>query len=134
MARNAAKNAAVTTANDPANYARNLIKGISFKNCISKINETLIGNAEDLDVAIPMYNLLEYSKNYRKATGSLWNYYRYEPTSDVKINHYLGSKSFEFKSSTVGEVEDINKDNQAKKNKIKFIVPLKHLSILWRSL
>ena len=81
-----------------------------------------------------MYNLLEYSKNYRKATGSLWNYYRYEPTSDVKINHYLGSKSFEFKSSTVGEVEDINKDNQAKKNKIKFIVPLKHLSSLWRSL
>ena len=59
-----------------------------------------------------MYNLLEYSKNYRKATGSLWNYYRDEPSSDVNINHYLGSKSFDFKSSIVGEVEDIIKDNQ----------------------
>ena len=59
-----------------------------------------------------MYNLLEYSKNYRKATGSLWNYYRDEPSSDVKINHYLGLKSFDFKSSIVGEVEDIIKDNQ----------------------
>ena len=42
-----------------------------FTNCISKINNVLIDNAEDLDVVMPMYNLLEYSKNYRKATGSL---------------------------------------------------------------
>ena len=39
-----------------------------FINCISKINGVQIGNAEDLDVAMPMYNLLEYSKNYRKTT------------------------------------------------------------------
>ena len=49
-----------------------------FVGCISKINNALIDNAEDLDVAMPMYNLIEYSKNYRKITGSLWNYYRYE--------------------------------------------------------
>ena len=36
--------------------------------CISKINEKLIENAEDLDIVMPMYNLLEYSKNYRKST------------------------------------------------------------------
>ena len=42
-----------------------------FTNCISKINNVLIDNAKDLDVVMPMYNLLEYSKNYRKATGSL---------------------------------------------------------------
>ena len=42
-----------------------------FTNCVSKINNVLIGNAEDLDVVISMYNLLEYSKNYRKTTGSL---------------------------------------------------------------
>ena len=35
-----------------------------FTNCISKINNVLIDNAEDLDVVMPMYNLLEYSKNY----------------------------------------------------------------------
>ena len=36
----------------------------TFINCISKINGVKIDNAEDLDVAMPMYNLLEYSKNY----------------------------------------------------------------------
>ena len=52
-------------------------KKLAFKNnapftgCISKINNTLIDNAEDLDVVMPMYNLIEYSKNYRKTTGSL---------------------------------------------------------------
>ena len=67
----------VKAANNVANDSRSLIKGISFKSntpfvkCISKINETLIDNEEDLDVAIPMYNLLEYSKNYRKTTESL---------------------------------------------------------------
>ena len=42
--------------------------------CISKINGVQIDNAEDLDVVMSLYNLLEYSKNYRKTTGSLWNY------------------------------------------------------------
>ena len=37
-----------------------------FINCVSKINNVLIGNAEDLDVVMPTYNLLEYSKNYIK--------------------------------------------------------------------
>ena len=43
----------------------------SFINCIFKINGVKIDNAEDLDVVMPLYNLLEYSKNYRKTTGSL---------------------------------------------------------------
>ena len=46
----------------------------AFISCILKINNMLIDNAEDLDVAMPMYNLIEYSKNYRKTTSSLWNY------------------------------------------------------------
>ena len=48
----------------------------------------LIDNAEDLDVVMPMYNLIEYSKNYRKTTRSLWNYNRDElnnPTADYCI-------------------------------------------------
>ena len=52
-----------------------------FTNCISKINNVLIDNAEDLDIVIPMYNLLEYSKNYRKTTRSFWNFYRDEPNT-----------------------------------------------------
>ena len=75
-----------------------------FISCISKINNTLIDNAEDLDVAMPMYNLLEYSKKYSKTTGSLWNYYRDELTDDTNNNNNLNnnvinSESFKYKTS-----------------------------------
>ena len=58
-----------------------------FTNCISNINNVFIDNAGDLDVLMPMYNLLEYSKNYRKTTGSSWNYYRDEP-NDFPADNY----------------------------------------------
>ena len=48
----------------------------TFHSCITRINDELIEDAEDLDIVIPMYNLLEYSKSYRKTVGSLYNYYR----------------------------------------------------------
>ena len=57
-----------------------------FVGCISKINNTFIDNVEDLDVAMPMYSLIEYSKNYRKTTGTLWNYYRDELSDDTNDN------------------------------------------------
>ena len=52
----------------------------SFTTCISKINNNLIDNAEDFDIIMSMYNLIEYSKNYSKTSCSLWNYYRDEPS------------------------------------------------------
>ena len=58
----------------------------SFINCISKINGIKIYNAEDLDAVIPMYNLLEYSKSYRKTTRSLWNYHRDKPSNPLSSN------------------------------------------------
>ena len=67
-----------------------------FINCISKINGVKIDNAEDLDVVMPMYNLLEYSKNYRKTTGSLWNYYRDEPNNPLSSN----SESFKYRQAS----------------------------------
>ena len=45
-----------------------------FTNCISEINNTQIDNAKDIDIAMPMYNLIEYCDNYAKTTGSLWQY------------------------------------------------------------
>ena len=66
---------------------------LAFKNnapiisCISKIDDALIDNAEDLDIVMPMYNWIEYSKNYRKATGSSWNYYRDELTDGRNIDN-----------------------------------------------
>ena len=83
------------------NDANKRNKNLAFKNnapfinCISKINGVKIDNAEDLDVVMPMYNLLEYSKNYRKTTGSLWNYYRDEPSNRLSSN----SESFKYKTS-----------------------------------
>ena len=56
--------------NDPYDKKLTLKNNAPFVSCISKINNTLIDNAEDLDVVMPMYNLLEYTKNYRKTTGS----------------------------------------------------------------
>ena len=54
-------------------YDRNLIlkNSAPFISCISKISNILIDNSEDLDVIMPMYNLIKYNKNYRKTTGSL---------------------------------------------------------------
>ena len=78
------------TVTNPNNAKRN--KAVTFKNnapfinCISKINGVKIDNAEDLDVVMPMYNLLEYSKNYKKTTGSLWNYYRDQPSNPLSTN------------------------------------------------
>ena len=74
------------------NDANKRNKNLAFKNnapfikCISKINSVKIDNAEDLDVVMAMYNLLEYSKNYRKTTGSLWNYYRDKPSNPLSSN------------------------------------------------
>ena len=45
-----------------------------FVSCITRINGELIEDADDLDIVMPMYNLLEYSKTYRKTIGSLYNY------------------------------------------------------------
>ena len=70
-----------------------LAKKLVFKNSaplinsISKINSIKIDNVEDIDVLVPMYNLLEYSKNYKKTTGSLWNYYKDQPNSSTDKNN-----------------------------------------------
>ena len=98
-----------------------------FTSCISKINSTLIDNAEDLDVVMSMYNLIEYSTNYRKTTGSLWNYYRNEPNSGAvgNINYSIkDSKSFDCKTRITGKLEG----NNAEKDDIEIVAPLKYLS------
>ena len=107
-------------------------KNLAFKNnaplinCISKINGVKIDNAEDLDVVMPMYNLLEYSKNYRKTTRSLWNDYRDGQSNPLCYN----SESFKYKTSIVGETPE---DNDSLTN-AKVVIPLKHLSNFWRVL
>ena len=104
--------------------------------CISKTNCVKIDNAEDLGVVMPMYNLLEYSKNYKKATGSLWNYYRDEQTNLLSSN----SKSFKYKASITGNTYNIvNGEEGYDANKVgkietELVIPLKNLSNIWGSL
>ena len=127
----------------PNNAKRN--KAVAFKNnvpfisCISKINGIKIDNAEDLDVVMPMYNLLKYSKNYEKTTGSLWNYYRDEPNDPLSTN----SESFKYKTSITrnaykvdekitdddgNEIDNPKYDaNRVGKNEAKIVIPLKYL-------
>ena len=54
-----------------------------FTDCISKINNTQIDKAKDIDIVMPTYNLLEYGNNYSKITWILWQYYRQEPFLDA---------------------------------------------------
>ena len=104
--------------------------------CISKINYVKIDNAEDLDVVMSMQNLLEYSKNYKKTTGSLWNYYRDKPTNPLSSN----SESFKYKTSITGNTYNIGDGeegydaNKVGKNETEVVIPLKHLSDFWRIL
>ena len=77
-----------------------------------------------------MYNLLEYSKNYRITTGSLWNYYRDEPSNPLSPN----SESFKCKTDITENTynlvagNDGYDKNKVGKNKTEIVIPLKHLS------
>ena len=123
--------------------------------CISKINGKLIENAEDLNIVMPMYNLLEYSKNYRKTTWSFFNYYRDE-LSDGANNpnslnkNVINSKYFKYKTSILGNAYNIPKQirnnegdlvnnpnydvNNEGKKETKIVIPLKYLSNFGRNL
>ena len=75
----------------------------SFISCITRINADLIEDADDLDIVMPMYNLLEYSKHYRKTIGSFYNYYRDELSDDPdNTNHdnikVVNSNAFKYKN------------------------------------
>ena len=100
-----------------------------------------------------MYILLEYSKNYRKTTGSFQNYYRDEPnhpllndddppTVNYNADPITKSESFKYKSSIAGKTSNANQENgenteqgntKTKRN-LKIVVPLKHLSNFWKTL
>ena len=102
-----------------------------FISCKTKISNTLVDNAEELDIVMPMYNLIEYSKNYSKTTGSLRSYYRDEPNSCAigNINYSIkDSKSVDYKTSTTSRFEDNNTERN-----VEIAVPLKYLSNFCRT-
>ena len=95
----------------------------------------LIDKAEDQDIVLPMYNLLEYSKNYLKTGESVQNYYRDEPNSGVggadnNVNYSIkDSKSADYKTSITGKLEGNNTERE-----VKIDEPLKHFKKFWATL
>ena len=107
---------------------------VAFKNCApfiecrTEINETFFDETEHLNIAMPMYNLIEYSDNYSDTSGSLWQFKRDEIEGDVDLTVNAqhipnNSSSFKYKSSFI-----------TNRNGVKIVVPLKYLSNIWRSL
>ena len=123
---------AINNANNNVFNEKKLIfkNNAPFVNCITKINNVKIDNEEDSDVVMPMYNLLEYSKNYKIITGSLWNYNRDEPDNDNITHSILNSESFNYKANFIGSVTN----NNLTKNDVKIVIPLKYLSNFWKNL
>ena len=104
-------------------------KDVTFKNCapftkcINIINYTKIDNAKDIDIVIQRYNLVEYSDNYLKTSGNLWQFYKDEPNDNI-----ADFESFKYKVKITGKAPaDRNTKN------VEIIVPLKYLSSFWRT-
>ena len=100
----------------------------SFKACRTEINDTFIDFADFINIAMLMYNLIEYSDNYSDTSGSLWNFKRDEIEGDDNLT-IDNAPSFKYKANLIG-----NTENNGTKNGVKIAVPLKYLSKFWRSL
>ena len=122
----------ITGAGDdaPARQLDEKNKGVTFKNCapftkcISRINNTDIDNAQDIDIVMPMYNLTEYSDNYSKTSGSLWQYYKDDPNDNMEQSDSFKSK---IRITRNTPANGCTKD-------VEIVVPLKYLSNFWRTL
>ena len=143
------------TVNGIANGAKNEIlrrnrplilkNNAPFVSCMTKINNEFIEDADDLDIIIPMYNLSEYSKNYRKTIGSLYNYHRDELSDDNNPNNFpntnvVDSSTFKYKNKITGntynvaEGADVHDANRVGKQDVELAIPLKYLGNFWRAL
>ena len=118
--------------------ANNTNKKVKFKNCapftncISEINNTQVDNAKDIDIVMRMYNLIEYSDNYSRTSGSLWQYCKDIPAVDnnnaiVNFAENSLTDSFNFKVKMTGQTGDDGTKN------VEIMVPLKYLSNFWRT-
>ena len=118
--------------NAAARQADERDKRVTFKNwapftkCISRINNTDIDTAQYINIVMPMYNLIEYSDNYSKTSGRLWQYYKDEPNDNL-----ADSESFKSKVKITWNAPAGGNTNT---KDVKIIVPLKYLSNFWRTL
>ena len=104
-----------------------------FTKCNLEINDEHVDTAENLDITMPMYNLIEYSDNYHNSSETLYQYKRDEPPEDDAVADLRAdnSSSLKYKISLLGNLVVAN--NIARIN-VKVVVPLKYLSNFFRSL
>ena len=104
-----------------------LTKSAPFRKSRTEINDTFIDEAEHINIAMPMYNLIVYTDNYSDTSGSLWGFKRdeIEGNVDLTVDNHIpnNSTSFKYKSSIIRN-----------RNSVKIAVPLKYSSNFWRSL
>ena len=101
-----------------------------FTNCISKINNSNVDNAKDIDIVMSMYNLIEYNDNYSKTSRSLWQYCKdiLAVNKNSNIVGFSGANatgSLNFKTKITSQT-----DNNGRIDNVEIMVPLKYLSNL----
>ena len=116
---------------------------VAFKNCapftryVTHINDEHVETAENLDIIMPLYNLIEYSNNYADSSGSLYQFKRNEsPMNNARNPNNVAldnSTSFKYKASHLGKVDDADGNDRSLKN-AKIVVPLKYVFNFVRSL
>ena len=122
-----------------------LTNNAPFVSCMTKINNEFIEDADDFDIVMPMYNLLEYSKNYRKTICSLYNYYRDELSDDNNHNNFpntnvVNSNTFKYKNKITGNKYNVadgaagHNANRVGKQDVELAIPLKYVGNFWRAL
>ena len=104
-----------------------------FTKCNLETSDEHIDTAENLDITMSMYNLIEYSDNYQDSSANLYQYKRDEPREANAINDLTAdtSSSFKYKVELLGN--PVHDGNIAKRS-VKVVVPLKYLSNFFRSL
>ena len=96
-----------------------------FNKCNLEINDEHVDTAENLDISMPMYNLIEYSDSYQDSSATLYQCKRGEPPDDIANNLAQdNSTSFDFKIKLLGN--PVVNNNVARLN-VKVVVPLKYL-------
>ena len=102
-----------------------------FTRCVTHVNDEHVETAENLDIIMPMYNLIEYSDNYADSSGSLYQFKRDKsPMNDAGNPNNVAldnSTSFKYKASLLGKATDAD-GNDKSLNNTKIVVPLIYLS------
>ena len=108
-----------------------------FTKCNLEINDEHVDTAENLDIVMPMYNLIEYSDNYQNSSATLYQYKRDELPEDDAVANLTADNSdfFKYKVKLLGNIPQLAADAaRVGRLNVKVVVPLKHLSNFFRSL